>query len=171
MVLNKILGTVNDFAGNNLEVDRLHLQWFEAGKKILHKQTAAGKSVVLKLLNEITALRQDDVVFADNSTLIVIEIMPCEVMIIRPQSLYEMASTCYEIGNKHLPLYFEADALLMPFEKPLFLMLTASGFHPEKAIRKLLYPLKTTVSPHGNNQGSSSLFAKIMQLTANNTNG
>jgi urease accessory protein len=77
-----------------------------------------------------------------------------------------MASVCYEIGNKHLPLFYESDELLVPFELPLFRLLSAQGYDVKQEERKLLQPLKTTVSPH--EHGGSSLFSKIMKLTTSN---
>ena len=76
-----------------------------------------------------------------------------------------MASVCYEIGNKHLPLFYEADQLLVPFEMPLYKLLSAQGYIIIKEKRKLLKPLKTTVSPHSGGT-NDSLFSKIMKLTA-----
>jgi urease accessory protein len=80
--------------------------------------------------------------------------------------MFEMASICYEIGNKHLPLFFENDELLVPFEMPLYKLLTAQGYGVKQEQRKLLQPLKTTVSPHSNS--SETLFSKIMKLTTTN---
>ena len=77
--------------------------------------------------------------------------------------MFEMASVCYEIGNKHLPLFFENEEVLVPFEMPLSRLLTAQGYHIKQEDRKLIQPLRTTVSPHGN----ETLFTKIMKLTAN----
>jgi urease accessory protein len=74
-----------------------------------------------------------------------------------------MASVCYEIGNKHLPLFYEKDELLVPFEMPLFRLLSAQGYIIKQDKRKLLQPLKTTVAAHAH--GNNSLFSKIMQFT------
>jgi urease accessory protein len=81
--------------------------------------------------------------------------------VIAPQNMFEMASICYEIGNKHLPLFYADDELLIPFEVPIFRLLTAQGFLVKQEDRQLLQPLTTTVTPHG----SESLFSKIMKLT------
>ena len=69
-----------------------------------------------------------------------------------------MATMCYEIGNKHLPLFYEADQLLVPFEMPLFRLLSVQGFEVQQVTRKLLQPLKTTVTPH-NISISDNLFS------------
>jgi urease accessory protein len=74
-----------------------------------------------------------------------------------------MASVCYEIGNKHLPLFFDKDELLVPFETPLLRLLSAQGYAIKQDNRKLLYPLKTTVAAHAHS--NNGLFSKIMQFT------
>lgn len=120
--------------------------------------------MVLKFLAEAQRLQQDDVLYANDALLIAVEILPCEVIVLKPASLYEMAFACYEIGNKHLPLFYEADFLLMPYDAPVYRLLQASGFAPVIERRKLLHQLRTTVSPHGHN-GGESLFSKILKLT------
>ena len=81
--------------------------------------------------------------------------------------MYEMAYICYEIGNKHLPLFYENNQLMIPYEAPLLRVLQASGLKRLIEHRKLLHQLKTTVSPHGHSDGKS-LFSKILQLTSSN---
>jgi urease accessory protein len=122
---------------------------------------------VLKRLNETANLAEGDVVFADLEQIIAIAIKPSEVIVIHPKDSYEMAAACYEIGNKHLPLFYEDGALLVPFEKPIFHMLQAAGFDAVHSTEKLLLPLKTSVRPHGH-QESESLFSRILKLTTNN---
>jgi len=75
-----------------------------------------------------------------------------------------MASVCYEIGNKHLPLFYQDEALLIPLDIPLLRLLTAQGYEVKEEKRKLLQALKTTVSPHGE-AANETLFSKIMKLT------
>jgi urease accessory protein len=98
-----------------------------------------------------------------------IDLLPADSIVIRPLTMHQMASLCYEIGNKHLPLFVDEDDVLVPYEEPLFRWLTAGGFNPHRQIRKLLNPLKTTTMAHAHVAGSNSLFSKIMQLTKNHT--
>jgi urease accessory protein len=165
MIVQKIWGTFNAADSLQSEIDLLQIEWHETGKKILHKKTRAGRDIALKLINEPKSLAQDDVVFWDEKLLIVVDIRPCAVLVVAPQTMYEMAAVVYEIGNKHLPLFYDEGQLLVPFEQPLFNVLCAAGYNPVQAERKLLHPLKTTVLPHGN--GGTSLFSRIMQLTSN----
>ena len=166
MVVTKKLGNVPGYETGNKTIDWLWLEWYETGRRILHKKTEGGKEVIIKFLNETANLAPGDVLFEDESTLIAIDITPCESIVVRPGSMYRMASLCYEIGNKHLPLFYDQEEILVPYEPPLFRLLEAAGFKPAKDVRKLVQPLKTTVTPHsGMTTGGTSLFSKILKLT------
>ena len=161
MLIQQKAGHINSIKSSNRYIDWLHLEWYETNKRILRKRTQSGTEIALKFLKENPALTRGDVLYEDAATIIAVEIIPCEVLVIQPASLYEMASVCYEIGNKHLPLFFDKNEVLVPFEMPLYKLLSAQGYAVKQDKRKLLQPLKTTVAPHGSN----SLFSKIMQLT------
>jgi urease accessory protein len=162
MIIREKLGSINTSAVGNRTVDWLLIEWFETSKRILHKRTTSGKEIVLKFLQADHRLAQGDIVYEDEQSLVAIDIIPCDTIVIHPANLYEMASVCYEIGNKHLPLFYDDGAVLVPYEAPLLRLLQASGFNIHQEKRKLLHSLKTTVTPHGE---SKSLFSKIMQLT------
>jgi urease accessory protein len=163
MLIQQKTGNINTITINNREIDWLPLEWFETSKRILRKQTLAGNHLALKFLDNDPMLAQGDILYEDETVIIAVDILPCDVIIIRPASLFEMASVCYEIGNKHLPLFFEKDEVLVPFDMPLFRLLSAQGYAIKQDKRKLQYPLKTTVAPHAHS--NSNLFSKIMQLT------
>jgi urease accessory protein len=149
---------------NTKQVEKLYLEWFETGKRILHKQTSAGRPVVMKFLRENPLLSHDDVVYEDEQTVVVIDILPCEAIAVAPANMFEMARLCYEIGNKHLPLFYDDGTLLIPYDEPLFKWLLSAGFEPVKENRRLLNQLRTSVAAHGHN-GNSSLLSRILNLT------
>jgi urease accessory protein len=163
MLIQQKKGNLATIISNNRCIDWLQLEWYETSKRILRKQTQAGNDIALKFLEKNPMLTQDDVLYEDDAFIIAVDILPCEVLVVQPANLFEMASVCYEIGNKHLPLFFEKEELLVPFEMPLFRLLSTQGYAIKQDKRKLLQPLRTTVSPHAH--GNTSLFSKIMQLT------
>lgn len=165
MLIKENLGNLSSFTADGRSVDRLLLEWYECNKRILHKRTESGREIVIKFLKEAQNLKQDDVLFADGKTLIAVDVLPCETIVLKPASMYEMALVCYEIGNKHLPLFYEDDGLLIPYDAPTYRLLKASGFGARIERRKLLNPLRTSVSPHAHT-GGESLFSKILKLTA-----
>lgn len=163
MLIQRKIGNIDSLTADNRPVDWLALEWYETRKRILRKKTQAGKELSLKFMNESPALTQGDILFEDEKSIIAVDVVDCDCLIIEPKDMFEMASVCYEIGNKHLPLFFEDNSLLVPFEQPLFRLLVAQGYKVNQGKRKLLQPLRTTVSPHSH--GSGSLFSKIMKLT------
>ncbi|MFL5741271.1 MAG: urease accessory protein UreE [Flavisolibacter sp.] len=162
MFIKQKLGKLENFRIGSRTIDLLPLQWYESNKKLLHRKTLEGREVVMKYLHESPELSQDDVVYEDESCLIVVDIQPCSCIVLHPRNMYEMAAVCYEIGNKNFPVFYEEEAILVPFEPALFHILLASGYDPAIESRKLLCPLKTPAveNPHG----SSKLFSRIMNL-------
>jgi urease accessory protein len=166
MLVQQKTGNLKTTDPGNRQIDWLPLEWHEARKRIMHKRTQSGQEVIIKFLGGSQNLTQDDILFEDDKIIIAIDILPCDAIIIRPKNMFEMASVCYEIGNKHLPLFYQDDEVLVAFEPPLFKLLSASGYEVEQGSRKLINPLKTTVAAHEHTDGvSETLFSKIMRLT------
>ncbi|MDB5221352.1 MAG: Urease accessory protein ureE [Chitinophagaceae bacterium] len=163
MLIQQKKGNINSLKLNNQSIDLLKLEWYETSKRILHKRSEAGKEITLKFLKENQELTEGDIIYQDSESIIVIDVLPCAAIIIHPKTMQEMASVCYEIGNKHLPLFLQEDELLVPFEAPLFRLLLSAGYDVKEGKRKLISPLRSTVTPHGHN--GQSLFSKILKLT------
>ncbi len=164
MLIKEKKGTIDTIELANRTIDYLPIEWFEANKRILHKQTAAGRSISLKFLQLNPDLKGGDILYEDETTVIAVDIKPCEVIVIKPAGIAEAAAVCYEIGNKHLPLYFQQNELLVPFDASIYRLLQAAGYAVTLENKKLNDPIKTSVSPHAHS-GSASLFNKILQLT------
>jgi len=169
MLVKRKIGNLLSFEINSRSLDPVVIEWHEVNKRILHKKSKSGREFVLKFLNEAQDLTEGDVLWQNEASVVVVEIQACEAIIIRPASMYQMASACYEIGNKHLPLFYNNDEIIIPFEVPLFRLLSVAGYEPTKETRKLLNRLKTTVSPHGPVESKQSLFSKILQLTTSSS--
>ena len=148
MLIKKKIGNIKDYDVDNKFIDRLQLQWYETNKRILHKKTTSGKEIILKFFKENQQLTEGDILFEDSTTIIAVEILPCDAIIIKPKNDFEIAAACYEIGNKHLPLFFCDDELLIAFEEPLYNLLNAAGYNVKRGERKLIMPLKTSVKAH-----------------------
>lgn len=145
------------------DVDVVIIEWYETNKRILHKQTESGIAITTKFLNENPNLEDGDILWQDENSIIAVQIKPCECIVITPATMLIVASLCYEIGNRHLALFYEGDELVVPFEGPLHNLLQASGYQIKVEKRKLNNPLKTTVLPHLQVAGAGSLFSKILQ--------
>lgn len=166
MIINETLGNISDKPVVGKSIDYLDLEWFESTKRIQRKKTREGEDVAIKFLREGQRLREGDILFEDDEKLIVINILETEAIVISPDSMLEMGTVCYEIGNKHIPLFIQENKVLLPFEMPMYRWLEVSGFKPEKQTVKLLNLLKSNVEPHGHGSLGSSIFTKILKMAA-----
>lgn len=168
MLIQEKIGHIASYGINGRRLDVLPVEWYETNKRILRRPTRGGRELALKFLEESPALTDGDILYADEYTVIMVDILPCETLVIRMSSPHAIAAICYEIGNRHLPLFMEPDELLVPAEEPLFRWLSANGYDVRREDRKLLHPLRSTIAPHGHptaSTGGSSLFSRIMHLT------
>ena len=175
MIIKEILGNKSNMDLKNLEIDFLELEWFETSKRILSKTTNSGMQVSIKFLREGQHLSQDDVLFRNNKKAIIINIIKCDAIVVAPTSLLEMGTVCYEIGNKHAPIFIQENQVLIPYEEPLFKWLTASGYNPIKEKRQLKNMLRSTHTSHGHTHGhehnnDQPLFNKIINLASKYSN-
>jgi len=179
MIIQEKIGNLADLAASNLAgpakgnrtIDRFPVEWYETAKRILRKPTRAGRELALRFLKESPALTEGDILYIDDKLLIAVEILPCDAMTIKMSTPETIAAACYEIGNRHLPLFIEKDELLAPFEEPLFRWLMANNYNPSREERKLIHPLRSTVAAHAHGGATgSSLFSRILQLTNPNSN-
>jgi len=166
MIVQEVIANVSNIAADDRKIDLLQIEWFESAKKILRKQSDGGMDLAIKFLREGQRLHEGDILFEDATKRVIVYIKPCDAIVIQPLSLLEMGTVCYEIGNKHLPVFIQDDQVLIPFEDPLFSWLGAAGFKPKKEFRKLQNLLKSNVSPHGHEAPGNSLFTKIINLAA-----
>jgi urease accessory protein len=148
MLIENKIGNVSNFIIKGKTIDLLSLEWYETRKKILRKKTVSGRELSLKFLNEKVVLTEGDILLDEETVITAISILPCDSIVIEPKNAMEIASICYEIGNRHLPLFFEKDLLMTPLDIPLFNLLLKQGYTAKKENRKLLQSLNTTVAPH-----------------------
>ena len=111
MLCEQILGKLHDFDTTGKTIEYVDIEWHEAFKKIHKKTTDKGTEVGIRMDDSILArgLYQDDVIYADDEKLVVVNTPPCEVIRVSLTPGHEKmsAKVCYEIGNRHAPLFWE----------------------------------------------------------------
>lgn len=111
MILTKVCGSILDAAfmesRRGKHIDYLPLDYQDAQKHILRAMTKEGRDIAIRLSPEAQkiGLQDGDVLLEEDDTIVVLQILPVSVLLAKPRSLMEAASFCYEIGNRHAPLY------------------------------------------------------------------
>lgn len=140
MILTHILGNLSDpdfLKGQEKEIDELPLEYTDAQKHILRAATKQGRDIAIRLSPEaqLAGLHDGDVLMEDGQTLVVIRILPVLALIAKPRSLMEAARFCYEIGDRHAPLYAlpeEPPAFAVVYDNSLEILFEKLGISYEK---------------------------------------
>ena len=154
MLVEKVIGNLNDDQFKNKNVDYVDIEWHEAFKKIHKKTTDKGTEVGIRMDDSVLArgLYQDDVIYADETKLVVINTPPCEVIRVSFEPGHEKmaAKVCYEIGNRHAPLFWGENATFITvYNEPMLAMLQKiHGVKAKKEILKLDFDQRISASIH-----------------------
>ena len=97
-------------------------------------------------------LYQGDVLYADDEKNLAVNTPPCEVIRVSltPGHEKQAAKVCYEIGNRHAPLFWgENDTFITIYNEPMLLMLQKlHGVTAEKELKKLDFDQRISASIH-----------------------
>jgi len=127
MVVKKILGNIADYPVGNRAIEEVQLEWFELEKRRMRKTLASGEEIGICI-----GLHEGDVLYADDTRVIIVAIVPCELTVIEVTSMEEMGRLCFELGNRHLSLAIEESKVTVPYDEPTFHYLDQMGFSIEK---------------------------------------
>jgi urease accessory protein len=132
MIIEKILGSVSD-RDSGKRVETVPFEWFEQNNRILKKVSSDGTEIGLKLSEP---LYDGAVLFEDESKIIALSLLPCELTKINVSSMREMGRLCFELGNRHLPLCVADTWVSTPYDNPTFEYLHKLGFRCERVTEK-----------------------------------
>lgn len=120
---------------SNCKIEVLQLEWYDTTKRILRMLTDTGREVAIRNLEQ-EQLFHGDIIYQDGKDIIVIQLIPSACIVFKPATLRDMAIVCFEIGNKHIPVFINKDKeVIIAFESPLYRFLKRGGFEPRKEIR------------------------------------
>ena len=107
MLIEKIIGNINDkqFEGKN--IDYIDIEWHEAFKKLHKKTSQSGIEVGINLDNDILTrgLRQGDVLAINEDSIIAVNIPKDKALVVKVNDNHLVPKVCYEIGNRHATLF------------------------------------------------------------------
>lgn len=134
------------------EADFLELEWYETNKTIIRRRTNGGTEVAIRKRNNLP-LEDGDIIWQNGNTCIKVLIRPCMCIVLTPTSMRDMGTICFEIGNKHIPIYINEDnSVNVAYDKPLFESLEKAGYQPRIENKKLLSSNILKAAGHSNNK-------------------
>lgn len=154
MLCEQVLGKLDQFDVTGKTVEYVEIEWHEAFKKIHRKITDKGTEIGIRMDDSILSrgLYQDDVIYQDEKRIVAVNTPPCEVIRVTLAPGHEKmaAKVCYEIGNRHAPLFWgEQDTFITIYNEPMLAMLgRIHGVKAEKEIYKLDFDKRISASIH-----------------------
>lgn len=140
---------IEDKIGNESQIDIsgrikdfIDIEWYEVNKKILKLQSRKGKELGIRFKEQLS-LTQGDILFMDDNEVLLVNIKETEAIEINPQGMEEMGRLCFEIGNKHIPVFIHGNEVKVAYDEPLMRLLEHKGFKPRKVITKLINGLES----------------------------
>lgn len=151
IIENIVCSETESFDLHGFEIDYVQVEWYEVYKKILHKVSKEGIDVGIKI-DTSSPLKHRDILWIEGNKALVIDIPECDCIALKPQTAIMMGKACYEIGNRHAPLFYQEDTLLVPYDEPLLRALIKCGFNAYKSSARLISPLGGEAG-HGHSHG------------------
>ena len=107
MLVEKVIGNINDEQFKNSNIDYVDIEWHEAFKKLHRKTSQSGIEVGIKLDNDILTrgLRQGDVLAINEDNVIAVNIPKDKALVFKVDDTHLVPKVCYEIGNRHATLF------------------------------------------------------------------
>lgn len=117
MILNKILGNINDGTKiTGMHIEKLYLKSDELLKRINRVTSDHGHEYGISIeKNEV--LKDGDIMFNDGKNVIVISVKSDDVIIIKPTTITEMGRIAHNLGNRHLPAQFRDGMMVLEYDK------------------------------------------------------
>lgn len=126
-LIKDIKGTIKEISFKDYPVDYVDIPWYDSGKRIQRLVTSNGVEIGIRLDSEKIArgLLHGDVLEVRNGKAIVVNILEDKCITVKAEDLKTVAKVCYEIGNRHSPLFYSEDysELVLPYDKPILEML------------------------------------------------
>lgn len=117
MIIEKILGNLHDLPQDQaaalaqLHKEKVVLPSTQLVKRVQRVTTDHGKEIGIRLPAGAGDLRDGDILEISKSNIVVISVLPTDVLVIAPRSIYEMGVVAHSLGNRHLQAqFFDADS-------------------------------------------------------------
>ena len=110
MIVNKILGNLDNFDLKDKKVDFANISNDDRVKKVLRVKSNNGVEIGINVEDEV---KDGDILAILDDSVVAVKILPTDVLEISPKNLKEMGIIAHNIGNRHTPAIFEEDLMII----------------------------------------------------------
>ncbi len=143
--IDALLGNLHDFPVGARTVERLPVASSAMTRRLLRLPSSIGD---LGLMLDDVRVRDGDVLVADETRVIAVEVIPDDVLIVYPDSIAQAVEVAHALGNRHIPVVRDGDAIVVGYAGPLEELFERSGVRYERAARVMERPFVYAHAPH-----------------------
>lgn len=143
--IETLLGNLRDFPVGSRPVERVPVASSAMTRRLLRLPSSIGD---LGLMLDDVRVRDGDVLVADETRVIAIQVIPDDVLIAYPASIAQAVEIAHALGNRHIPVIREGDAIVIGYAEPLEELLVRGGVRYERVARVMERPFVHAHAPH-----------------------
>jgi urease accessory protein len=143
--IERVLGNLRDVALGARALERIALPSDAMLRRVVRVASSVGD---LALVLGDARLHDGDVVYADETRVIAIAIVPDDVIVAYPATIAAAVAFAHALGNRHLPVQAEGDALIVRYSEPIAALCERAGLRWERTQRVLAEPFLAPAAPH-----------------------
>ena len=115
MVIEKIIGNMATLEKRAPHIEKVYIESDHLVKRVQRVVTDHGKELGIRL-KENRELTDGDVLFMDESNMIVVQVVTDDILTIQPIDIQQMGEIAHQLGNRHLPAQFEGGDMLVQYD-------------------------------------------------------
>ncbi|GAB6989678.1 urease accessory protein UreE [Paenibacillus pini] len=118
MIIEKIVTNIESLDKDEVgtrHIEKIYLESADLVKRIQRVTTDHGKEIGIRLKDQ-RDLVAGDILFMDDTNIIMIDVLSDDLIVISPRSLKEMGTIAHQLGNRHLPAQFEDNEMLVQYD-------------------------------------------------------
>jgi urease accessory protein len=146
VLVREPLGNLATFAVGDRTLERVRIESDDLAKRILRLRAERGEFGIR--LADDTRLRDGDVVYADTSRVIAVCVDADDVLVARPRSIAQALAVAHALGNRHLPMQIDGDALVVRYDRLVEVLLGELEAPFTRETRTLAVPFRHADAPH-----------------------
>lgn len=136
IIIEKILGSVQDFDVSGLDIDKVVLDHYDMAKPHQKLKTESGEKIAVSLPHGEN-LFCGAVLYKDHEKLIYADLLPEDVLVIRPVGNLQWAKAAFNMGNMHHQAFLHEDCIVVPYDAIIENLLKGICVDYERCERKL----------------------------------
>jgi urease accessory protein len=149
-LLDAPLGNIATFPVGTRRVERVVVRSDDCAKRLLRLGWSSGE-VGRRFAGE-RRLHDGDVVHADEALVVVVAVEPDDVLVGRPPTIAAALAVAHALGNRHLPVHVEGDAIVVRYDPLLAAVFEEHGV-PVVREARVGPPFRHAYAPHGHDDG------------------